>query len=318
MAVGPNSSPTTFNDSSPHPAEFAHRRLSGASFPFYLAVGGAAASNFAVRWRYADHERSADQKVDCAGSSVVGIPHFLRGGHLPAPILDSGKERCIMNAEPFRTSLLALLTTISIAVVFAELVGYLQHRLLHSDLIPSLSRGHLIHHLQLYRPNQPMRGPIYKNATEARASLGNIGMEWLAPIASVLLLTWGAMHLLRVPAFYQAIALLVMVLWPIFMFSYLHDRMHLENFWMARAPLLKNWFLRARRLHDIHHHSLNDEGRMDRNFGIGFFLFDRLLGTLTKRHRPLNRCGYRAALRRYNLHDDPDEEIPSIPSGFRV
>jgi len=190
--------------------------------------------------------------------------------------------------------------------------------LLHCDNIPALSRGHLIHHLRLYGPNQRMRGPVYKNATEARASLGNIGMEWIVPIALILVLAWAAMHFLGIPSLYQAVALLIMVLWPIFMFSYLHDRMHLENFWMEGVPLVNAWFLRARRFHDIYPHSLNDEGRMDRNFGIGFFLFDRLLGTPAKRHRPLNHRGYRAALRRYNLGYDPDEDIPSIPSGFRV
>jgi sterol desaturase/sphingolipid hydroxylase (fatty acid hydroxylase superfamily) len=66
------------------------------------------------------------------------------------------------------------------------------------------------------------------------------------------------------------------------MFSYLHDRVHLRNFWMTRVPLLKAWFVQARRLHDIHHRSLNDHGRMDRNFGIGLFLFDRLFRTISK------------------------------------
>jgi len=213
---------------------------------------------------------------------------------------------------------LGVLATSLGAMVLAEFIGYLLHRLLHSDLIPTLSRSHLIHHMQLYGPNQPMRSPSYRNATEGRASLGNIGMEWIAPIAAILALAWAAMCVLHVPAFYRALALLVMILWPAFMFSYLHDRMHLEGFWMERAPLLKVWFLRARRFHDIHHHSLDDQGHMDRNFGIGFFLFDRLLGTLAKRHCPLNRCGYRAALRRYNVRRDPNEEIPNFPSGFRV
>jgi sterol desaturase/sphingolipid hydroxylase (fatty acid hydroxylase superfamily) len=87
------------------------------------------------------------------------------------------------------------------------------------------------------------------------------------------------------------------------MFSYLHDRMHIENFWMTRVPLLKSWFLRARRLHDIHHRSMDSVGFMDTNFGIGFYFFDRFFQTMAKRHRPFNWQGYRAAIGRYGLEE---------------
>ena len=40
---------------------------------------------------------------------------------------------------------------------------------------------------------------------------------------------------------------------------------------------------------------------MDSNFGIGFFLFDRIFRTLSTRHRPLNRKGLAIALQRYKL-----------------
>ena len=211
-----------------------------------------------------------------------------------------------------------LIATLFAAALFAELVGYLLHRVLHSDLLPSLSRSHLIHHLVHYGPQQPMRTPAYRDATDGRVALGNVGLEWTAPIALILLLCWGGMNLLGVSWPYQLVALITMISWAVFMFSYLHDRMHLQGFWMARAPLFKNWFLRARRLHDIHHHSLNDHGQMDRNFGIGFFFFDRLFGTLRKRHFSLNKHGYRAALRRYHLEHQCEEDFSSFPSGFRI
>ena len=40
---------------------------------------------------------------------------------------------------------------------------------------------------------------------------------------------------------------------------------------------------------------MNDEGFMDKNFGIGFFAFDRLFGTLTRDFSGFNRKGYAAA-----------------------
>jgi hypothetical protein len=68
---------------------------------------------------------------------------------------------------------------------------------------------------------------------------------------------------------------------------------------MERHPLLKRWFVAARDGHDIHHWSLNDDGFMDKNFGIAFFFFDRLFGTLAHDAPAFNRRGYASALWRF-------------------
>ena len=201
------------------------------------------------------------------------------------------------------STLIAILITLAGSCLLAEFFGYWLHRLLHSDKIPFLSRGHLIHHFLIYGPGQPMRHNQYHDATDHRFSVGNVGLEWLAPSSIILSALWALMKLARVPALYQSIALVTLIVWPLFMFSYLHDRMHLSDFWMERVPLLRSWFRAARRLHDIHHHALNDRGRMDANFGIGFFLFDRLFQTIALRHRVFNRTGFEAALLRYGLSE---------------
>lgn len=205
--------------------------------------------------------------------------------------------------ERLHVTFVGVLATLVDSIIVAEFAGYWLHRLLHSGRIPALSRGHLIHHFLIYGPRQPMRAGEYHDATDNRFSVGNVGLEWLVPSAIILLFCWGVMALFRVPATYQLIALTMLLGWPILMFSYLHDRMHLENFWMARVPLLRAWFLRARRLHDIHHKSLDSKGFMDANFGIGFYFFDRFFGTIARRHRPFNWRGYKAAVRRYGLDD---------------
>ena len=205
--------------------------------------------------------------------------------------------------ERLHVTFVALVATLVDSIVVAEFAGYWLHRLLHSDKFPALSRGHLIHHFLIYGPRQPMRAGDYHDATDNRFSVGNIGIEWLAPSAIILFFCWGVMALLGVPPVYQVIALCTLLGWPILMFSYLHDRMHLENFWMTRVPLLKTWFLKARRLHDIHHRSVDGHGYMDSNFGIGFYFFDRFFRTISKRHRPLNWAGYHAAIERYDLEE---------------
>jgi sterol desaturase/sphingolipid hydroxylase (fatty acid hydroxylase superfamily) len=228
------------------------------------------------------------------------------------------KGELIMFLAILGVTLRGLLFTITGSCFVAEFSGYWLHRLLHSDRFPALSRGHLIHHFLIYGPKQPLRAEKYKDATEDRFSLGNIGLEWLVPSALILASAWGVLYWLHASRAYQAIALSTLILWPVFMFSYLHDRMHLRNFWMTRVPLLKSWFVQARRFHDIHHRSLNDQGRMDRNFGIGFFFFDRLFRTISKRHRPFNCSGYRIAQLRYNLNRDLQEDSSNFPSSFRA
>jgi hypothetical protein len=201
--------------------------------------------------------------------------------------------------------------TLLLSGLLAEFLGYWLHRLLHSDKIAFLSRGHLIHHFLVYGPGQPMRHEHYHDSTDGRLSVGNVGLEWLLPSGLLLAVVWTILFVLHVPAVYQAIALATLVGWPVFMFSYLHDRMHQTDFWMVRDPLLRNWFLAARRLHDIHHHSIDLRGHMDANFGIGFFWFDRVFRTLSSRHRPFNLHGFETARRRYGLTKQDGQALPA-------
>jgi len=207
---------------------------------------------------------------------------------------------------------------VAIAILTAALTGYVLHRVMHSERFPVLSRAHMIRHFELYGPAQSMRSAVYRRATDGRGSLGNIGMEWVVPSAITLGTCWAVMWALRVAWKYEVLVLAILLGWPISMFSYLHDRMHLEKFWMARVPLLKTWFRKARRLHDIHHRPLNDKGRMNHNYGIGFLFFDRLFGTIAKRHCPLHWHGNHAAERRHLMSFESDDGLSNFPSGFRI
>jgi len=209
------------------------------------------------------------------------------------------------------------LLTVFASVLLAELFGYGLHRLLHSGRVPALSRAHMIHHLLLYGPRQPMRAEEYQDATLGRTSLGNVGLEWLVPSALILAACWCGMWLLAVGLAYRLLAFATLVAWPTLMFSYLHDRMHIRGFWMERVPLLNSWFRGARRLHDIHHRSIDENGRMDKNFGIGFYFFDRMFRTFAKRHCPFNWHGYRKAIEHSRLEEDLLDEFSRFPSHYR-
>jgi len=197
-------------------------------------------------------------------------------------------------------------------VVVSELFGYLLHRLLHSGKIGWLSRSHMRHHLVLYGPMALQRpGHSYHDATTGDIALGNVGLEWLIPGAIVLSMLVTLLHLLHVTLLHQLLFVAGSLGWSFLMFSYLHDRMHIAGFWMEKNRLLKSWFVSARHAHDIHHWALNEQGFMDKNFGIAFFSFDRLLGTFVTERPAFNQCGYANALERFgNMIGSPAEHLP--------
>jgi sterol desaturase/sphingolipid hydroxylase (fatty acid hydroxylase superfamily) len=189
---------------------------------------------------------------------------------------------------------------IAASIIVAELLGYILHRLLHSGWISWLSTSHMKHHMVLYAPLQKQRpSEHYLDATTGEVAIGNIGLEWIAPSSVILAIPVAALRLIRVSLTDQAVSLGTILAWSFLMFSYLHDRMHMKDFWMGRAPVLGHWFVRARRLHDIHHHALNDNGLMDKNFGIGFFVFDKFFGTLAYASSGFNHQGYAAAQKKF-------------------
>jgi sterol desaturase/sphingolipid hydroxylase (fatty acid hydroxylase superfamily) len=160
----------------------------------------------------------------------------------------------------------------------------------------------MIHHLREYPPNGRQRpGRTYRAATTDRAGVGGIGLEWLVPIALALGLTLGVLTWLGTPPLAQAIFSAISIGWGLLMFSYMHDSMHVLPFWMERAhPVLRSWYRRARRRHDIHHMFLHESGRMHRNYGICFFWFDRLFGTYAARASRTAPATVAAAMARYH------------------
>lgn len=207
---------------------------------------------------------------------------------------------------------LSVLAWLGASVVVSELFGYLLHRLLHSGKIGWLSRSHMRHHLVLYGPTAPQRpGHAYHDATTGDIALGNVGLEWLVPGTIILSVLVTLLHFWQVTVLHQLIFVAGSLGWSFLMFSYLHDCMHIAGFWMERNRLLRSWFVSARNAHDIHHWALNEQGFMDKNFGIAFFAFDRLLGTFVTERPAFNQCGYASAMERFgDLIASPVEPTP--------
>jgi len=191
-----------------------------------------------------------------------------------------------------------ILLSILLGFLYTELVGYFVHQLLHSEKVPYLSRSHMIHHLRHYGPKMSMRSDDYLKP-EGKASIGTIGLEWLVPIAGVALPSIAVPLLLGIPLLYVVIWLGAAIVWGVMGFSIMHDAMHLRGFWMLRSKIFGRWFRRIRRLHDIHHVNINPQGRMQMNFGMCFFWFDKLFGTYAPRIEHFNEKGYEEAKKKY-------------------
>lgn len=188
------------------------------------------------------------------------------------------------------------LLAVAAGVVFAELFGYWLHRLLHSEKLPWLSRSHMEHHLREYHPSKPIRlKGIYLSSGASRANVAGIGLEWLAPIAGMAVAVEGVFYAAGAPPLIAAAFTAAASVWSWLLFNTMHDAMHLQGFWMETSPWLKGWFAKVRRRHDIHHYTFSDAGAMTANFGICFFFWDRVFGTLATRQERLNRNGLAAA-----------------------
>lgn len=193
-----------------------------------------------------------------------------------------------------------VLVTLVAAAVYAEVAGYFLHILLHSDRVRFLSKAHMIHHLLIYKPKENLR-PVdhYLVSTEGRASLLAIGLEWLVPVILIMGFGLGVMTWLQISWPYQLVFTLAALAWGYFMFGYMHDSMHIKNFWMENHRILGPWFRKIRRLHDIHHMTIDDTGLMCTNYGICFFFFDGVFGTYKSEPSAFNDRGLEKAYERY-------------------
>jgi len=194
-----------------------------------------------------------------------------------------------------------VILTMATGIFFAEFFGYWLHILLHNDKIKWLSRSHMQHHLREYHPSKPIRlDGVYLSSGRTRANIAGIGMEWIIPIALMLGGVHGTCYLLGVPVIYQVAFTGASLLWSWVLFGYMHDAMHLKYFWMQNAPgFLKRWYVEIRRNHDIHHYTFDMEGVMPTNYGICFFWFDRVFGTICEKQAKLNREGLIASEKRF-------------------
>lgn len=192
-----------------------------------------------------------------------------------------------------------IILTIFLSFLTAEILGYFLHRLLHSNKISWLSYSHMYHHLKDYGPKNKMRTEQYFSGAKDRINILGLGLEWLIPGALFTGLLLLFFSFLKISWLHQIVFICGSIGWSALMFNYFHSAMHLKKFWLIRVPILGRWFIKSRKLHDIHHIKLSDDGRMNSNYGICFFFMDRIFGTLERSSSSFNFQGYKKALKKY-------------------
>ncbi len=170
------------------------------------------------------------------------------------------------------------LFAVFLGLIYTDLVGYFSHKLLHSGKIGFLYRLHMEHHITLYPPHD-LRSDIYRS-TPQKKILG-AGPEWALPIGAIMLLTAGIMAF-TLPWWFILTFFAAALTYALIAYSWLHDQLHLNEpkiidklLWMPAFIAIRIiWYLaKASVLHDIHHHN------MKKNYGIGSYWLDKLLGT---------------------------------------
>lgn len=150
-----------------------------------------------------------------------------------------------------------VLLTALITFVASEFIGYVIHRLAHSPSAGRLYKAHMRHHLELYPPKQYF-SDVYKS------SGADSFVIWMAPI--FILAVVGSFWLLPIKA---AITVAVVMSAVSFVNTYVHDGLHVTNFWFSKFA----WVQKLQLLHRKHH------ANMAIHYGIYLSSFDKLFGT---------------------------------------
>jgi sterol desaturase/sphingolipid hydroxylase (fatty acid hydroxylase superfamily) len=183
------------------------------------------------------------------------------------------------------------------SLFLAEFYGYWLHVLLHSYIIKSASRSHMNHHVLSYGPDKHQRSAKYiQEIRQGDLLIAGLGPEWIIPSVILVVFTAFVEHLLGLSWTQIIVSEVIILAYSVFLFWWLHDRMHVRGVWLLKLP----YFRKIRRRHDIHHVHVTDEGLMNRNYGIAFPFFDHVFGTYKENAGRLNRKGIQAAEDRYN------------------
>lgn len=150
-----------------------------------------------------------------------------------------------------------------------NLLGYIIHRFLHQTWAGSFYHKHMTHHLILY-PTYDYTSVKYRNAGKDNTVITFLLIS--IPLVILMIFLW----LLNILSLAVVVTILLTIAILGFLHNFIHDAFHIEDHILNKIPIIKNLFEKWNRIHYLHHYNL------EKNYGIFFFAFDRLFGTLLK------------------------------------
>jgi sterol desaturase/sphingolipid hydroxylase (fatty acid hydroxylase superfamily) len=188
-------------------------------------------------------------------------------------------------------TILLVFFAILLAVLSSEGVGYFLHRLLHNPRMGFLSKNHMTHHLLSYGSLMQQADYVYHLQINESKSLVSVQLEFTA-ILLTLSVAIGTFIYFSDYAMFILIFIAVFIIWTEVAFVMMHTKMHFSNFWMVKNSITNKWFMRVRNQHVIHHCNIDDSGRLNTNYGICFFLYDKIFGTYEPKNCEVNERNY--------------------------
>lgn len=188
---------------------------------------------------------------------VFVIPIGSRKRSFKAPCVGLTPSECIIYKMVFL--LLAILTFFVIT-----LFGHVAHWFIHQPLAGKFNRSHMTHHLKLYPPTD------YLSKKYRHPGKDNTVLIFAILSIPMLILPWVALGF-GVITLFQALFIFVEMLILGAAHDYVHDAFHIKGHWLYKFKMFRKWNV----LHYRHHVNMKS------NFGIFYFMWDRVFGTLS-------------------------------------
>lgn len=158
-----------------------------------------------------------------------------------------------------------LLTTL-ISFVAITLFGYVVHYCLHRPFMGKFYQMHLTHHFKLYPPQNFLSEKYLDPGKDNTVVIFLLMGSPLIILPIVLFAT----HIISLPMLIAAMLSMAIFGIPN---DLLHDAFHIKHHWLRKYQ----WFEKLTDLHFQHHVNIKS------NYGIYFFGWDRLFGSLQKK-----------------------------------
>ncbi len=162
--------------------------------------------------------------------------------------------------------IIMILITILLTFIMITFFGFTLHYCLHRPFMGKFYQMHLTHHFKLYPPEN-FTSDKYLDPGKDNTVI--IFLLMGSPLILLPIVLFAA-HIISLPILITA--MLSMALFGI-PNNFLHDAFHIKHHWLRKYQ----WFAKLTDLHFQHHINIKS------NYGIYFFGWDRLFGSLQKK-----------------------------------